>query len=428
MGMELTRRTFGGLALGALLAACGMDSSELDVADAGDPTPTTPPTNGEPLTLPMRDVAGGDPRIAGEAISRLADRLFAATRDDANHTISPMSIAVAVAMLEPGTSGDAVDELRALFGIDATDVDAFHQSMGALEVLLEELREGLTFRLANSAYIQQGFPFEDAYLQKLGTSYGAALVESDFRNAAEAERASINEWVEEQTEGFITDLLPEAAIHSATVLVLVNALYLLATWETAFDPEQTTELDFTRFDGSTVTVEILRGSADAAWSGEGFVAGEKRYDGGLVAQFVLPDEGRFDEVADRLGDVLANGPESGRLGGALFLPKFETRSSAELIAALRTNGVEAIFQPGGLEGISADALLSVDGVVHQTYVSFDEEGTEAAAATAITTRAESMSATPEVNVILDRPFLYRIIDTETNATVFVGQIVDPTAG
>jgi len=428
MGMGLTRRTFGGLALGALLAACGMDAEDLEVADMVPDSPSSSGADRPPVTLPMRDVEGGDPRIAGEAISKVADGLFAATRTEANHTISPISIAIAVAMLEPGASGAAIGELRALFGIDPADADAFHQSMGALEVSLEELRAGLTFRLANSAYVQEGFPFEDAYLQALGTSYGAALVESDFATQAEAERVAINEWVEEQTEGFIPDLMPEGSVHGQTVLVLVNALYLLATWETAFDAEQTTELDFTRFDGSTVGVDMLRGSVDAAWQGDGFVAGEKRYDGGLVAQFVLPDDGRFDEVADALDAALSNRPQRTPGGGALFLPKFETRSKAELVDALRANGVSAIFGSGGLEGISPVGDLAVDEVVHQTYVSFDEKGTEAAAATGISVRTTSAAIEPEVSVILDRPFLYRIVDTESGATVFVGQVLDPTAG
>jgi serpin B len=426
--MELTRRTFGGILLGALLASCGSDAGELEISDSGDTTPTTPPSEGTPVTLPMRDVEGGDPQIAGAVISRLSDQLFSATRDGANHTISPASIGIALAMLELGTSGEAMEEVRALFGIGEADIDAFHQSMGALEVSLEELRDGLTFRLANSAYIQQGFPFEDAFLQSLGTSYGAALVESDFINEAELERAAINEWVEEQTEGFIPDLLPEGSVHGATVLVLVNALYLLATWETEFDPSQTTEHDFTRQNGSTVTVDMLRGNTDASWQGDGFVAGEKRYDGGLLAQFVLPDDGRFDEIATALDASLAARPEFTPAGGALFLPKFETRSDADLIPALQANGLSGIFRPGGLERISTEGGLIVDGAIHQTYVSFDEKGTEAAAATAITVETLSAAVERDVDVILDRPFLYRIVDAETNATLFVGQVMDPTAG
>ena len=428
--MELSRRTFNGLVLGGLLAACGASTDDLEVGSDVTSTTTPGPPEPTPISLPMRDVSAGDPRIAGEAISQVAEALFAATRagaGDSNHTISPASIAIALAMLELGTSGAATDELRALFGIDDANAEAFHQSMGALEVDLEQQRENLTFRLANAAYIQDGFPFEQPFLNALGTSYGAALVASDFIADAERERAAINAWVEEQTEGFIVDLLAPGAVHRDTVLVLVNALYLLATWESEFDPDLTETRAFVRLDGSEVDVDMMLGTVDASWEGEGYVAGEKRYDGGLVAQFVVPDDGQFDEIADSLSGVFDRRPEFTPGGASLVMPRFETRSDADLIPALQANDISAIFVPGGLLGIAEVGDLVVDGVIHQTYVSFDEKGTEAAAATAITIRTTS-AGPPEIPVILDRPFLYRIVDSETNATVFVGQVLDPTAG
>ena len=153
----------------------------------------------------------------------------------------------------------------------------------------------------------------------------------------------------------------------------------------------------------------------------------KVYTGGLSIQFVLPDDGKFEQVADNLPGVFAAYPEQQSGGTTLHVPRFETRTSAEVSPLLQTLGLTLPYLEGNLLGVANDPTLAVDQVIHETWVSIDEEGTEAAAATVVLVTATSAPAAEPVPVILDRPFLYRIMDQRTGATLFIGQVVDPTA-
>ena len=380
-----------------------------------------------------------DPRVAGDALTTFGAELLTAavaTADEGSNVIvSPASVAIALAMMEPGTVGDAQTQVRELLHID--DPAAFHTSMSALEQNLEARvpaapTEGeepgeLTARIANAAYLQQGYPFERAYLDAIGRSYGPVLREIDYEPDPDAAAHEINRFVADTTEDRIPELIADGVLQPDTVLTLVNALYLKVSWETAFEAERTEDDEFTRLDGSTVTVPLMRGPADSTAQGDGWVGASKTYVGHLVAQFVLPDEGRFDEVAADLSSVFGAFATDPRGGTALSLPRFETRYHQELSAALQALGLRAPYQQGSLLGIAADDELVLGAVLHETYLAMDEDGTEAAAATAVVLRATGLPVEPPAPVVLDRPFLFRLYDLDTNATLFLGQVLDPTA-
>ncbi len=170
----------------------------------------------------------------------------------------------------------------------------------------------------------------------------------------------------------------------------------------------------------------MNGFGTSSASGDGWVGATKSYVGGLSAQFILPDEGRFDEIASNLTAVLADFDLNRTSGAELALPRFETRSSAELTPALQSLGLTAPYAEGGLLGVANDPRLIIDQVIHEALIAMDEEGTEAAAATVVLAYPTSGPVLPPVPVVLDRPFLYRIIDDASGATLFIGQITNPT--
>ncbi|MGH1489852.1 MAG: serpin family protein [Acidimicrobiales bacterium] len=378
-----------------------------------------------------------DPALAGNAISAFGINLFEAARADnrtGNLTVSPASVAIALAMLEPGTVDDAQTQLRDLLGI--TDPDAFHQSMNALEVNLEtrtldDPGDGdpgkMMIRIANAAYLQQGYPFEAAYLDAIGTNYGPVLNEVNFPPNPDAVAHEINRWVADATNQRITDLIADGAITRDTVLALVNALYLKASWLEPFPTVATAAADFETFDEGKVEVEMMQGPGSSTAQGDGWIGATKDYVGQLTAQFILPDDDRFEDVADNLPAVFEEYERNQTFGAELSLPKLETRSNLELNPALQSLGLTAPYSAGGLLGIAPDPNLFVEKVIHETFVAMDEEGAEAAAATAVLARALSRRPTPQ-QVVLDRPFIYRITDTTTGTTLFIGQITNPTAG
>lgn len=426
-------------AASTLVAACGSEGGD-DGAAPSDQAGVSA------VEVADRQAATADPTVAGRAITAFGSELFAAMRagDDsgANLTISPTSVAIALAMVEPGTTGDAATQLRDLLAIDG-DPTAYHASMNALEQDLEarqpdpvesnvggqEQEPGeVTIRLANAAYLQKGYPFEPAYLETIGANYGPVLNEVDFPPDPDAVAHAINAFVADATNDRIPQLVADGVIDPATVLALVNALYLKASWLEKFQADATVDGAFTRADGSSVTVPMMHGASGTSSQGEGWRGAEKPYVGGLAVQLVLPDEGRFDEVAANMAQVAAEF-DANRAGGAeLVLPRFEVRANRQLDPALKALGLTAPYEPGHLLGIADDDRLVVSQVIHETWVAMDEEGTEAAAATVVMMEVTSAPAEPPQPLILDRPFLYRIYDQRSGATLFLGQVTDPTAG
>ncbi|MEM9745898.1 MAG: serpin family protein [Actinomycetota bacterium] len=441
---------FGVLASLGVAAACGGTSSDADESSGTSPeeentgpapdTADTVPEAGSGMTevpVAVRAAPTEAPEIAGQAISEFGFDLFEQIRSDddgSNVIVSPASVSIALAMVEPGTNDLAQEQMRTLLGID--DPETFHASMNALEVDLESRTpagfggEGdpgeITIDIANAAFLQMGYPFEDDYLDTIGTNYGPVLREVDFEPDPDAVGRQINDFVADATNDQITDLIADGTIEPETVLALVNALYLNASWLQTFDQDATTDAPFTLLDGSRVDVPLMNGTGTSSAAGDGWVGATKAYVGGLSAQFILPDEGRFDEIASDLGSVVAE-YDANRTDGAEFsMPRFETRTSAPLGPALQSLGLTAPFQPGGLLGIAGDPLLLIDQVVHEAFVAIDEDGTEAAAATVVLMLPASGPVSPPVPVVLDRPFLFRIVDDTTGATLFIGQITDPS--
>jgi serpin B len=445
------------LAWSAVLVSLGVAAACGDGQDAssGEPTDSSPPTSTEapddsPSTSEVGDTPSAvivpvaaratpatGPELAGEAITEFGLELFGQVRSSdpaANATVSPASVAIALAMVEPGTVEAAQEQMRTLLRID--EPAAFHDSMNALEQDLEARTPGdfgegddpgeVTINIANAAFLQQGYPFEADYLDTVGANYGPVLREVDFMPDPDRVAHEINDFVADATNDQIVDLIADGTIKPETVLALVNALYFKASWLQTFDEASTTDHSFTRLDGSTVDIALMSGTSSSSAAGDGWVAATKSYVGGLSAQFILPDDGRFDEIAANLSAVLSDYETNRTSGAELAVPRFETRTSTELSPALNAMGLTAPYSNGGLLGIADDPRLIIDQVIHEAFVAMDEDGTEAAAATVVLMYPTSGPVLPPVPVVLDRPFLYRIVDDTSGATLFIGQITDPT--
>lgn len=381
-----------------------------------------------------------DPRIAGEAITAFGADLFGAVRalpagDGPNVVVSPASVAIALAMVEPGAVNGGRAALREVLRID--DPDAFHASMNALEQDLEargpapahnegEAAGELTLSVAKAAYLQIGYPFNQSYVDAVTTAYGAVLNGVDFSTHPDGVAHAINDYVAIETRDRITALVPDGALTVETVLALVNALYLKSSWLSTFDADATEDGTFTLLDGGKTSVPLMHGYGDSSARGERWVGATKSYVGGLSAQFILPDEGHFDEAAADLADIFAEYDGHRTSGTELVAPRFESRFHADLPEPLRALGLGSLFdQRGQLRGIAPDDRLTLDKAIHATFIAMDEEGTEAAAATVITAVAVSGPPSPPVPVVLDRPFLFRIVDSQTGVTLLLGQVLDP---
>lgn len=253
----------------------------------------------------------------------------------------------------------------------------------------------------------------------------------DFAEKPEPSRLTINEWVENQTENKIKDLLPPGSIGHLTRAVITNAIYFNAIWQHPFSESNTQENTFTLLDGSEVTVPMMSQTESFKYThGGGYEAIKLPYQGENMSMLIfMPTEGQFGDFENSLSsgtlENIIREMESEKI--ALRMPKFEFKASLKLANVLSDMGMPAAFDEtvANFSGITGDRSLFIDQVLHKAFVSVDENGTEAAAATAVV-MPTSAPVSP-VELSLDHPFIFMIRDDETESILFLGRMLDPTA-
>jgi serpin B len=378
-----------------------------------------------------------DAALAAEALNDFGlELLRKGTMGGENAVLSPASIVLALAMARAGARGDTAGEMDLVLRSVASDA---HPSwLNALDAALAT-RSGtfkdrankdadVLLRIANQSFAQRDLPWEADYLDALAARFGSGLRLVDFIRDAEGARLDVNAWVAERTEGRIPELLPQGSVDELTRLVLVNAIYLKAAWLSPFDEKATCPGTFHRLDGPGMDVPMMHGTFGARYAeGDGWQAVELPYVGRQLAMLiVLPDElPAFEAALDgaSLGKIAA-ALEDERV--ALSLPRFGIESKLTLNEVLSAMGMPLAFDPdrADFSGITPVDDLYISGVIHQANIDVDEEGTEAAAATAVVMGIVSMPPEP-IPVAVDRPFLFALRDLETGAILFLGRVVEP---
>ena len=382
--------------------------------------------------------------LAAARAAAAADAAFGAdvyqvlAEDAANTVFSPASVASALRMALCGARGKTAAELARALHLDGADRQADVATSGLR--LVSAFGDGgpgsgsATFRAPNTVWVQSGLPLRAEFTARLREA-AATLADADFAAAPEAARTLINRVIAEQTEGKITGLLPPGAVGRLTRLVLASAVYLKAAWTQPFAVSATADAPFypDGHDRPGLTVPMMHLTAPQAYlRGDGYQAVLLPYrDIGLAMAVVLPDgllsALRPKVAAAGLGGLLAG---TARHQVTLSLPRFRREAAFDLIPALRRLGVtDAFGDDADFSGITDAEPLRIGAVVHKAYIDVDEHGTEAAAATAIVMAGmAAFRAPPPVTMVVDRPFLFAIIDTATSLPLFLGQVSHPGAG
>jgi serpin B len=390
----------------------------------------------ERVTSPNASTADTSDLVSGNTAFALD--LYQAVREGGDNLFySPYSISLALAMTYAGARGETERQMAETLHFSLPQ-DRLHPAFNGLDLALASRGEGAEgrdeggFRLniVNALWGQEGYAFLPEFLDLLAENYGAGLRLVDFEGDAESSRVAINRWVEDQTEGRIQDLIREGLLNELTRLVLTNAIYFNAAWSEPFEPDQTQEGVFHLADGGQVTVPMMRRVTSYGYAeGPGFQAVELPYDGRELSMVVLlPAEGRFGAFEDSLdaGHVDEILGELHPQEVALTMPRFEIESELDLADVLAAMGMpDAFSMAADFSGMDGSDWLFIKDVVHKAFVSVDEAGTEAAAATAVIMQLKGMPGQP-VEVTLDRPFLFFIRDVETGAILFVGRVMDPS--
>lgn len=424
----MKRIVLGILALVLLvsLAGCG-EAISIGMAQSEKERVTSPDVADSDLS----DLVAGNSAFAFDLYQAISEK-------EGNLFYSPYSISLALAMTYAGARGDTEQQMADTLHFILSQA-RLHPAFNALDLELASRGEGAEgtdekgFRLniVNETWGQEDYKFMDQFLDVLAENYGAGMRLLDFINAPEESRITINDWVSDQTEGKIEDLIPSGVIDAITRLVLTNAIYFNAAWLHPFSEEVTDDGTFHLLNDSEITVPMMMQTESFGYvEGEGYKAVELLYDGSELSMVILLPEidifRGFEESIDAdLLEKIINDLQYRQV--ALSMPKFEFESDYSLVNYLSEMGMPIAFSGAAdFSGMTGNRDLFIGEILHKAFVSVDEAGTEAAAATAVVMK---LTATPEepVEVIIDSPFVFMIRDIETSSILFIGRVMNPSA-
>lgn len=358
------------------------------------------------------------------AVMDFAAALLRQTAGRESVLLSPVSLLYALGMTANGASGETLAQLEQVTGMDR---DTLNDYLYTYRMSLPENTKKCRLSLADSLWVRDGFRMEDSFLDACVNYYDAEVYRSAFDDTMVSD---LNHWVSSRTDGMIDKLLEEAP-GSMTMLYLVNAVCFDAKWQEPYEKSQIQEgAAFTAVDGTRQTADLLWSEENIYLSDDDTTGFMKYYDGGRYA-FVglLPREDvpLEDYIAELTGGklhALLNGHQYGEVEAAI--PRFKASSSLDLGDALKAMGVNDAFDVAKADlramGGAPNDQLHIGSVLQKTYLELDENGTKAAAVTAIETAAGAAEP-PEVHrVVLDRPFVYMIVDTHANLPLFLGTV------
>jgi len=383
--------------------------------------------------------ADADPTAAANGSSKLAWELVRAS-GEGNAILSPASVWEALAMTHAGARGETAAEIARVLGMP-NDAEAIAAAAAALrETLAEAKGEKIKLEIANRIWVQKNKRFEEAFTGLLERQFGAAAGIVDFLTRPEDARAEINRWIAERTADKIPELLASGSITPDTRLVLTNAIYMKAPWAKPFEKSATRPEKFSLSGGDTAEVPFMHaaGRLAAGKVGAGDTAAtvcEIPYDGNRLAMVIVVPErtdGLPAVLAGMKGDWRTSWdgeePKVRQRPVFLALPKWTARKPLSLKPILTSLGMKQAFVAGeaDLSGMDGTRDLFVAAAVHEGFVEVSEEGTEAAAATAVIVATRSAVVPDEpLEVKADRPFAWAVVERGSGAVLFAGTVTDP---
>lgn len=367
------------------------------------------------------------PDAAAKELTEFGLKLFkAAAKDGENTLISPLSAIAALGMVANGANGETLAQMEKAFGLPVDKLNeylySYVDSLPRGEKYKLDLANSIWFRDDGSLQVNQDF------LQTNANYYGAAAYAEPFD---ESTVKNINEWVKKNTDGMIEKIVDE--IKPQEFLHLINALAFDAKWDVPYEKSQVwDDRTFTREDGTEDTVRMMYSTESVYYSGIGFEGVGKPYkDGKYSFVALLPNEGSSVATllktldGEKLYEILSSPQTEYHVETAI--PKFEIEYDTQLADALKELGMKDLFdsEKADLSGIGkagADKLY-IGSVIQKTYISVDENGTKAAAVTDAIAYATGYDPMLKF-VILNRPFVYMLVDNQTHTPFFIGAAMD----
>ena len=349
--------------------------------------------------------------------------------DSENLFFSPWSISSALAMTYEGAKGNTAKEMQNVFHFPENDISRT-SSFAALHNKINESNNEYELSTANALWAQKDYPFLEEYTEKIDQYYGGKVTNLDFSDSAGSAN-TINSWVEDKTKNKIKDLVPSSALSSYTKLVLTNAIYFKGTWIQQFDKSKTEEEDFKITDFEKVEVNMMHIGEKEEFiysENEDLQIIELPYKGEKLSMLILlPKENDLKPIEDMLTAEKLNELKSEMYSTDVIvsIPKFTFETKYFMVDNLKNMGMHDAFGNADFSGMDGTKELYISNVIHQAFVDVDEEGTEAAAATAVVMGITSIAPKPVKIFYADHPFIFIIQENETGSILFMGKVVNP---
>jgi serpin B len=396
------------------------------VALAASPVAAAPPSSNAD---DQAEIVKGSNAFAVDLYAQLS-------RQPGNLFFSPESISTAFGMAYAGARGQTAAQMAHVFHFTLPP-EKLHPAMGALLSQMNEQHKGYELRVADALWAQQDANFETNYLKLVQSDYAAGFHRVNFKLSPESVRATINAWVEKQTNDKIKDLISPGALNPTTRLVLTNAIYFKGNWQDQFDKAATQKEEFHLSAAQWVMTPMMHRTG-----------GYRYYDGGTFQALELPYSGNEISMVVLLPkqtDGLAALEHSFTARSAsdwiqklqpvdkviLTLPRFTMTQQFELSSTLSAMGMPQAFSGAAdFSGMTGKPDFAISAAIHKAFIDVDEQGTEAAAATAIVMYATAMHRQfpepPPIVFRADHPFLFILLDTKSGSMLFLGRVADPT--
>ncbi len=343
-----------------------------------------------------------------------------------NIFFSPISLFTALSMTYAGAKGKTKEEMENVLHISSLR-EKVHPAISRILSLLEsesEKKEGCKLHIANALWGEREFRFLKDFIDTIKKFYGGRFFIVDFKRNVEGARKRINEWIEKETEGKIKNLLKKGDIDPLTRLVITNAIYFKGFWASKFDKKATENMPFYVAPGKSVNVPMMQKEGDFLYGeAEGFKAIELPYKGGKLSMLIiLPCRSNwFTEKLPNIGKIASS---MRKMKVRIYLPRFKLNTRYYLGKILSSMGMSQAFSDrADFSGMTGDRSLKISKVIHQAYVSVDEEGTEAAAATGVVMRLKAIMRVPVFKA--DHPFIFFIKHIPTGEILFMGRVANP---
>jgi len=351
--------------------------------------------------------------------------------EQGNIFYSPYSISAALAMTYEGAKGQTADEMKSVFHFPENNI--LRPNFAAIYNEINKKDKEYKLSTGNALWAQQNYQFLPDYLSRVEKYYGGKAANLDFVGETEKSRQTINTFIEQQTYDKIKDLIPQGAIDSMTTLVLTNAIYFKGTWVKQFDKKDTRDEDFTTSSGQKVKTPMMKLTGDDAEFNyaetDEIQILEMPYDGEDLSMLILlPKENDIGTLEDSVTNEKLvewkNMLNEQRVN--IFIPKFKFETKYFMAENLKNMGMPTAFTDAAdFSGMDGAQSLFISKVIHQAFVEVNEEGTEAAAATAVIFSTESVG--PRIPTFrADHPFIFIIQQKDTGNILFIGRVADPT--